>query len=228
MLKLLNDWCFPTEKGLAEMKRVLKEYQSTGLPVFFTSGWARSKHAQLIRCQNLDEYVKEASVMVTFNNLFGAWRADWDGLKDKARCSQLKLLQVDWTYRIVCQKGALLYNGRTIDFAPEMQTSIRKGYNYFQVMFRNYYHIMQRFINEGHIQENTMEEDKKYFLKHFRPELFQALVYNSSPYWKYDTTGTWNLLYNDYKNKLYFYTYVLTLPLQWFLHASVRDFGKCK
>jgi glycosyltransferase involved in cell wall biosynthesis len=225
-LKLLNDWCYPTEEGLAIMKRFLLNNKDRNIPVFFTSGWARAKKKQFIECSNLDDYIKEISVMVTFNNLFGTWKSDWDSLKNKERFTSLKLLQVDWTYGIVGHKGALLCNERILELAPEMRKVVRQGYNYFQVMFNNYYAIMQTYVEQGFIKSSTVELDKKHFLQHFRPELFQVLICHYGKYWNYDTTGTWQLLFNDYKYKPYFYVYILMLPFQWLFHASIRDFGR--
>jgi glycosyltransferase involved in cell wall biosynthesis len=227
-LKLLNDWCYPTEEGLAKMKRFLSDNMNKHLPIFFTSGWARSKGAQTITCRHLDDYVSEVSVMVTFNNLFGAWRSDWEGIKDKQRFTSLKLSQVDWTYRIVSKSGALLLNEHSIALSPDMRNSVRQGYNYFEILFKNYYTIMQDYVSQSLLLPSTVEKDKKFFLKHFRPELFQALVCHTAKYWKFDTTGTWRILFKEYKYKPYFYVFVLTLPFQWFLHASVRDFGRSK
>ena len=225
-LKLLNDWCYPTEEGLAAMKCFLSDNINRHLPVFFTSGWVRSKNIQVITCNNLDDYVKEVSVMVTFNNLFGVWKSDWDALENKQRSTPLKLSQVDWSFEIVSKKGAILCNEHTMELATEMRSSVRQGYNYFQILFKNYYTIMQSYVYQGLLQTSTMEADKRHYLKHFRPQLFQALICNFAKYWKYETVGTWHLLFSDYKYKPYFYVFLITLPFQWLFHASVRDFGK--
>jgi len=228
-LKLLNDWCYPTKEGLAMMKNFLIKNRHRELPVFFTSGWARSKNCQVIECHHLDEYIKEVSVMVTFNNLFGAWKSDWDKIKDKRRFTALKLAQVDWSYHIVSKGGgAILCNAHTLELAPKMRESVRQGYNYFEVLFKNYYTIMRDYVSQSLILSSTVENDQKNFLKHFRPELFQALVCHTAIYWKFDTTGTWKILFKEYKYRPYFYIFVITLPFQWLLHASVRDFGRTK
>ena len=225
-LKLMNDWCRPTEQGLAAMKQFHANQPNDDTPVFFTSGWARPKGDSLISCKGLDDYVRAASVMVTFNNLFGTWKSDWDTLTDKERFKQLKLQQVDWTYRLVSGRGCLLFNDPVIEFSPEMNHKVRQGYNYFEVMLDNYYAIMQRFVDQGLLQRTTMEKDERHFLQHFRPELFQALVCHTGKYWNYDTTGTWKRLFAHYGRKPYFYGYIAALPFQWLFHASVRDFGK--
>ena len=164
--------------------------------------------------------------MVTSNNLFGTWRSDWATIGDKNRYSALKLMQVDWTYRMVSQKGCLLCNVPVMKSSQAMAKTVRQGFNYFEVMLCNYYAIMQHYVDQGALQPATMEADKRHFLKHFRPELFHALIWNNSNYWKYDTSNSWKMLYSHYKHKPYFYVFALTLPFQWLLHASIRDFWK--
>lgn len=225
-LKLQNDWCLPTEDGLAKMKQFLMANIDAKKPVFFTSGWARSKNTEIIDCSNLDEYIGEMSIMVTFNNVFGTWRTDWEKLKNKERYSKLKLLQVDWTYSLVGNRGALLYNSQTQLFLDSMLRSVRSGYNYFEVMLDNYYTIMEQYVEQGLVSQSALARDKKCFLKRFRPELFQALICRTASLWQYDTTGTWNRMFKHYKKKAYFYVFVITLPFQWFFHASVRNFGR--
>lgn len=226
-LKLMNDWFFPTDDGLLIMKNFIKEHIDKRIPIFFTSGWIRGdKTLQTSTSNNLDDFVKIVSVMVTSNNVFGAWKSDWDEIKQKSRYSELKLLQVDWSYSIVSHKGFLICNAPILKSNEKMHKTKRQGFNYFEVICNNYYTIMQRYVEDGKLLQSTMEEDKKYFLRHFRPELFQALIWNSSKYWKYDTEGTWKLMYNKYKSKPYFYLFIATLPFQWIFHASVRDFWR--
>lgn len=226
-LKLMNDWFFPTDDGLLIMKNFIKEHIDKRIPIFFTSGWIRGdRNLRICTSHNLDDFVKMVSVMVTSNNVFGVWKSDWEEIKKKDRYSELKLLQVDWSYSIVSRKGFIICNVPILKSNEEICKTIRQGFNYFEVIFKNYYAIMQKYVEEGKLLQVTMDEDKKYFLKHFRPELFQALIWNFSKYWKYDTEGTWQLMFNNYRLKPYFYLFIVSLPFQWLFHASVRDFWK--
>lgn len=225
-LKLMNDTCYPTEEGIAFMKNVIRAHRNTQQPLFFTNGWARPKEEDMIHCSNLDDYINHVSVMVTFNNLFGAWKQTWNALEQKEKFAALKLQQVDWTFEIVSKGGALIYNQHILEITKELRKVVRQGYNYFEVLLDNYYKIMQGYADQNLVSQATIDKDKKHFLKHFRPELFQALVCHTARYWNYETSGTLSRLFRHYKHKPYFYLFLATLPFQWLFHASVRDFER--
>lgn len=225
-LKLINDSCYPTEEGIAFMKTVIREHSSSQTPLFFTNGWARPKEEELIKCSHLDDYIHHVSVMVTFNNLFGVWKQTWDSIEHKERFASLKLQQVDWTFGIVSKGGALIYNRHILEITTVLRKVDRRGYNYFEVLLDNYYGIMQGYADQDLISQETIDNDKRHFLKHFRPELFQALVCHTARYWNYETSGTLSRLFRHYKYKPYFYLFLVILPFQWLFHASVRDFER--
>ena len=212
-LKLINDWTYYDEDGLHFVKEKVKMYAEEKIPLFFTTGVLFTKRkAEYVRCNNLDDYIATVSTFVTYNNIFGVWKEQWELVEDKQRYAALKLQQVDWTYQIVLKNGGCVIFDKQVMKYSSVERKTVGGYNWFGVHLDNYYTIMDPYIRKGYVTKKTFVEDKHYLLKHFKTEFCYTFFYNFDKTWKFETKGTLALLWKYYKHDPYMILYSLMLP----------------
>ena len=214
-LKLLNDWTYCVGDSLRFIKEKVRENLRTRKPLFFTDGllFTNQKKKKEIICNSLDDYVQAVSTYVTSNNVFGVWRDQWTEIKDKDRYTDLKLQQEDWTYQIVVKgNGCIIYNNKLFE-TSRVKRKVLGGYNWFNVHMDNYYIIMKPYVDSGFISRKTLIRDKHYLLEHFKAEMCYTYFYNFTKRWRYDTSGTTQLLRKYYKGDFYLLYFFIKLPL---------------
>lgn len=213
-LKLVNDWAYYDCDSLKYVKNVIRENMGNNIPIFFTNDCIYTKNkSEIVRCRNLDEYVKTVSTFVTSNNIFGVWKDHWAFVEEKSKYSSLMLQQVDWTFQIVSRfNGCILFDKECLMLSP-IKRRILGGYNWFQIHMDNYYKIMEPYMEKGFISNITLKEDKHNLLEHFKPEFCYTYFFNYTSFWRFDTSGTTSLLLKYYKGDIYLLYFFLKLPL---------------
>lgn len=213
-LKLINDWSYCVGESLRYMKDIIRSHINEKTPIFFTTDelFTKSK-APIIRCNNLDDYVSVVSTFVTSNNIFGVWKDTWKELHDINKYTNLKLQQEDWSFQIVVKgNGCTIYNKKILG-TSRIERRILTGYNWFEIHIRNYYTIMQPYVDMGLISEKTLRRDKINLLEHFKPEFCYTYLFNYTKAWRYETKGTTSLICEYYKKDPYLIWFFLKLPL---------------
>ena len=223
-LKLLNDWVYLDEEGLGYIKKVLKDHLNDKKSIFFTSNWIDTKYKgqEICYCSDINDYISVVSTFVTSNNLFGVWKEDWKRIVEKDKYSEMLLQQDDWTYQLLKMKKDCIVCNKVIYKTSKVPLKVRSGYNWFQVHLDYYCKIMDPYIKSGLINTEVVKYDKRHLLVHFIPELQNALIYNSSKYWKFDTSHTWHYLWYYYKSDPYFYYFIIRLYISFFIKAPFK------
>lgn len=217
-LKLFNDTVYLTNVGLRYMKDMLNLHKNESRALFFTLGWTRVNSNE-IECADLNEYIRVVALGVTSNNMFGTWRCEWETLPNKERYAQLQLMQVDWTSQLIVQNnGALLCNKSIIESSKSSANVFRSSYNFFKVHLDNYYSILNSYYEQGYISDETLKEDRKYFLYYYRKMLCKIAIHRGSN-WA-ETKGTWHYIWKNYKKDGFFYIFLFTAPF-WYVYSVI-------
>ena len=194
-LKLLNDMTYYDNYSLSFIKNALYQALNTKSSVLFASGCAVGKN-DTMDCRNVNDLLAIMSTWLTWNNIFGCWKDDWELIKDKEKYASLKLMQVDWACQIAHMRNIIIYNNPRLRFASTFTNVKRGGYNWFEVHLNNYYKILDPYIQTGEISNNVLRTDKIRLLKKYRHELVNIYcnLYKDK-YWCYDTKGTFGFLW---------------------------------
>lgn len=223
-LKLLNDWGYMDESSLRFVKDCIRKAMDTRECIFFTNNWIfTDRKSPVCQCNSVDEYMQTISTFVTSNNIFGAWKEDWEAIVDKRKYSSLKLQQVDWSYQLVKMHGGCTLYDREILKTIQFER-VPQEYHWFQVHLDNYYTILQPYIEDGTISPETFRQDKHYLLQHFTRELRRIYWLSPKRHFKFGTKGTWKLLMKYYRNDPYFWYFMFTLPFQKMIQKRHRRF----
>lgn len=219
-VKLLNDAACIVSNGFIYLKSRIRDNIESKTPIFFTNDFIFTyPHVKCIICNSFDDYIKYLSTFVTAISCFGAWREDWNIVKDRTKCSKLLLTQEDWSYQIMeLHDNCILYNERYYS-GLNTPLGVRSGYNWFEVHLHNYYTIMQPYIEKGLISKRIVTCDKLNLYKHFIPELVFTYITNAPyPTWQYETKNTFKYFYRHYKNEYTLWLRLSLFPLDAFIY----------
>ena len=135
-------------------------------------------------------------------------------MTQKKKYAESLIHQDYWTYKIIVNNGkCLIYNNRIFNFIPDEQIGIRKGYNWFEIFFDNYFKILLEFKSKGYIDDKTLKADKRRVFLHFRSQLAMACFIRYNKYWGFDTKGTYKKMWIHYKKEPILYVSLLLAPL---------------
>lgn len=210
-IKLLNDKTRLKKDALVYLKENVNKYKEKRIPIFFTNNFIYTRYkADVVTCNNFDEYVQKLSTFVTAISCFGVWNEQWAEIKDRAKCSNLMLNQDDWSYQILEKYGQCILLDRR--YYDQVFIGKQGGYNWFQIHLKNYFDILQPYVDKGLVSKSTLKQDRKNLLYHFLPEILKIYTPFPKESFNYETEGTSRLLWIYYKNDLFFYVFILQLP----------------
>jgi len=211
-VKLMNDSLLLEKAALGYLLNTVQAHMNDRTPLFFINmpGFNHTPSDE-IECNNFGEFVKYLSFVVTAISCFGAWRENWNNVKDRQKYASLKLCQDDWCYQIVEKQGHCIL--LTKPYFTTMNIGIRAGYNWFEVHVKNYYTILQPYIDKGLVSDADLSIEKRTYLKGLKPQIVMNYIYNIIPTWQFDMSGTSQILWKYFKKEPFFYLLMGTLPL---------------
>ena len=225
-VKLNNDNRPLLPGALNYMLEAIKEHQKDKTPVVFTSGkfFNANKGTEEILCESLDDFVAHFSYYCTAIWAFGAWKEDWELIKDKMRYSSLQLSQVDWFYQMISNRQKCVL--KTKEWGRTESLGKRTGYKWLQVHVDNYYTIIKPYYKEGRLSKKAWSVDHRLQLERMKLALTSIYVYNLMPKdWDFDMSGAPKIFWKNFKCFPYFYWYIVTSPF-WMLKLLLGRFVK--
>lgn len=210
-LKLMNDNIVMKGLGLSYLKERIKNNIDSKPMLFFTNGTLfNHEKSDMVICERFEDFIIYVSFYVTGIGLFGTWKEDWEKVTERRKFSHLQLAQDDWTYQLLENKGVCkLY---TTNYSADIHVGKRAGYNWFKVHVDNYYAILQPYIQKGLVTHSYLLKEKKTYLKGIKTPIVMALLCRFNKDWQFDTTGTFGVLWKNFKEVPFFYLMMLTLP----------------
>lgn len=170
--KLQNDNFIFKDGSIAEIVKILNAIENEKPLLFFANGHVHSETAVTI-CQNISEFVKHVSFHSTWICGFGIWKDDLEKFEDISRYLKLQLVQVDIILRTLKKgKRAIVIN---VNYFASQYVSKKGGYNIAKVFGANYLFILKEYLNEGLLDLEVFQEEKKKLLKqHIAPYYFDV------------------------------------------------------
>lgn len=225
-VKLNNDNRIFVEGALKYMLDAIREHQIEKKPLFFTNTpvFNTKRGDDEVVCYGLNDFVIHLSYYSTGIWIFGAWKEDWNAVKDKMKYSPLQLSQVDWFYQIVINKGGCILKTRLTTYTEDVGK--RTGYKWFKVHIDNYYTIIRPYYETGLISKKAYSKDRRLQLQRMKLPLTSTFVYNlMPPGWEYDMSGAPSIFWNNFKEYPYFYLYILLCPF-WMMKLLLGRLAK--
>ena len=118
----------------------------------------------------------------------------------------------------------LLVNFQSFEYAKDWKRN--GGYNYFKVFAENYLNIWKEFLEKGVINEKTYKYLKKDSFKDLIAEpIYRCLIYGKKSK-TYSYEDAWKILFRNYGDTFYFYTYPTYKELVRNIHRIERFYAR--
>lgn len=225
-VKLMNDNIHITEDGLMGLITFIEKNIEFRTPLFCCSTYFNHNRSDIILCDTVDEFVTIVSRSCTGISMFGAWREDWQQVKEPLKYSKLRLSQVDWCYQIInLRKRAVIYTNAYSSKKMDIGMK-RSGYNWFEVQVKNYYSIIEPYVKSGLISKRAQRIEKKTCLKNIMPWIATRYWLPMYKEWQFDFNGSTKYLWDAFKCIPLFYIIMGTIPVwanYYFLKYHIRQ-----
>jgi len=208
-LKLNNDTVLFRKETIKYMLNNIKDAIKTKNPLFFYINYLNNKNSISI-CYDLNSFVKKTSYFVTWLSHFGCWKEHFDNLSQKNKAIKIKLMQTDWSFRLVSK-----YKKTIICFSDLYDSVILQnksgGYNILEIFSLNYLSIFKEYMNNCLINKKTYSLEKKKLLFRFlMPSYIMSIYQHNTHKFSIDKP----LVYlKEYWHDWYFYlSFLLIIP----------------
>jgi glycosyltransferase involved in cell wall biosynthesis len=217
-LKLLNDTALMKQGVLESLLFYIDKYRLEKPELFFFNNNERYAN-KIVSCSSFNQFVDTASYYIGWIANFGAWKAHFDSIENKDRCSFLQFVQIDWSFRMVENKKSVVAFGDWI----QIQTVNKKGgYNIFEVFLDNYLFLYLPYLNRGQLSYSVFRREKNRLLKWFLAGWINLLVLKKDDGYNFGTIGWKRIFWRHYKSNPLLYIVLFKLSLR-FIYNKVKN-----
>lgn len=152
-VKLHNDYCEFSEKGLLFLVNIVKDNLTSKDPIFFEISNYTNLHLE--KYTSFEKFVEKEFLRLSWISAIGMWKDDFDRLTNKDAAMSLQFMQTDWWLRLAMGKARVLVCcGDIFHRIPFSQT--HGDFDYIGV-FLKYPIVFQPLIKNGIISNKTQK-----------------------------------------------------------------------
>jgi len=211
-IKFLNDYTYFIPGELDRIIEFIETNKKEKPILFFSNNSLINKSNELIFCDSLNSFVKNASYWTTWVLAAGFWRDDFLSIKERDRSIEKFMWCPDNYLRLVCSgRNTIIYNRQFCTLQPLRSKS---GYNVFYTFGVNYLSLYDEYLKNGLLSRIVYRSEKYILFRYFLFNWYQTLVINSSDIYKFDNKSAFKILLKNYCFKPYFYASILYLYLR--------------
>lgn len=182
-LKLCNDTLLWLTNSLQLITDAVENNFTTKPVLFFIN----QNKEEIIDCDTLNKFVKNASFMITWIGGFGLWKEDKYILNYMKKQTETKLSQTGALLQLVSKKKKTKIFRQS--FCDLMRPSLSGNYNLSEVFIKNYLSFYEPYLISGELDKNVYNKEIWLVLKkHVLPRQFnvkQKFTYDKTDFWKY-------------------------------------------
>jgi len=197
---MLRKMLFNIEKNIIEKPNLF----------FYQNMFKNSNCTKIVK--SVSEFLNQVSFQTTWIINFGLWRNDFVLIEEKNRHTDLHLVQVDWSYRIVNNKRRtfiIFDNNYSISHVNK-----KGGYNIFQVFIINYLLILR----EQKLSIYNFQLEKYRLYRYFIVYWVKSLMIDKNEH-NFDLKKTYKIIFKNYWCALYFYASIIL-----FIFLKIKKF----
>lgn len=209
-LKLINDTIKFNNGMLKFILDKIKEDDSCQNQLFFYQNTYWNCDTQLW-CENVNDFVYNASFLSTWIANFGIWKDKLTELKDVDRSVSLMLVQVDWSLQLSSSQKVLIYYR---DFFEVTSLKKKGGYNIFKVFIENYLMLLSNYIGTKQLQKKVFRNEKRRLYNFFVLPWLYKLVLKGNKQYFFDTQKMFPIILKYFWYCPYIYLSPITLIIK--------------
>lgn len=211
-VKLMNDRTFVSEGGIAILLKTIKENEAGKPVLFFSNGNSLQKNAVSCYCNDFNQFMGIASFYTTWIGAVGFWRDDFEKLKQNFTFITKHFYHTELLFEnfrlkdksYVCLDKIIEHN--------EVQNQLIH-YNFFEVFLNEYLNdLLVHMIKTNLLSERAYNIEKKRMFADFVYPRYKQFKIKKNHNFNIQTKGMERIIFNSYKNTIYFYGYLIYMP----------------
>ena len=220
--KLVSDNIVISEYGLDLLCDCVKKYYESYVGLFFDNGKSQHIKTNKYYCENIDSLFYAIGYWSTWSSGLSLWDYDCRNIFAETDDCDLRLWQVNKLCELFSKRNGIVIHERFCSLLHIKQKDV--SYGIFDVFYKNYFLILNRYRNKGYITNACIDFLKKDLLYgYFKKRLFLAdcgldknLIYKEGENLK-------EKVYREYAKEEYFMEY-LTNYRKLFLLSKIIKF----
>lgn len=202
--KLNNDTAVFRNDALSYLCDMEQKYDQGRPLLFFSNGLTIGQDKEVIKDQVLDfsSFMRTISYWVTWIASFSIWDTDCKNIGSDFDGCELRLWQVKKICEIGSSKDSVaICNQHIIDSIAPPKKDI--SYGLYHVFYENYFKIIDPYVKNGALSQETKDFLEKDLLFNFFPDWIIQWEMNNNGLQYSETEDLKKLVFNQYKNKPY-------------------------
>jgi abequosyltransferase len=208
-LKLNNDTLMNNEGTIDAILEVINQNVTAKDIIFFSNGTL--KKIEILRCTDLDSFVKTVSFFSTWIGGFGIWKEDFDKIDNFSRYANLQLVQTDVLFRLISSGRPVIVNNSQI-FNSSSAVS-KGGYSIYQVFVTNYLWLFEEYRARKQISRVILFNEKSKLLIYFLIP-WTLTLWRDKTHFYFDKKGGLSIVFKKYWFHPVFYIGAIYFGLQ--------------
>lgn len=233
--KLSNDTFLFCPGSLKYICNLIRKYEKTREVLCFLDGKGKDLKKDIVKCTDFDQFVRTVNNLAYWTGPFGLWDNECEEItKDFSGC-ELMLWQCQKLYNMMIFKRKAVFINKRLFFVQEVSGK-DMSYGLYQVLHLNFLSILNYYVSEDQLSQETYEKiriENLYsftsFLtrgKHKKEWDFQDRDYaRESIFNEVKKLGLWQDYYKYYKMNKFIYPLRTTLKITFLqIYCAILSF----
>lgn len=223
--KLNNDTAVLLPGSLKYLCEIEKKYENDRPVIFFSNGNNYLKDAPNNEVLTFREFIRRISFWITWMPTFSIWDTDCENIANDTEGCELSLWQVVHIYSMGSTKNNVaLCQSHIMKVIAPVNKDI--SYGLYNVFYKNYFKIVDSYVDRGIVTEDDREFLEKDLLINFFPDWIARSELNNSRFKYSKDEDLKKCIYDHYHNKSYWKEF-LRVYKKAKVRIFVHDFANC-
>lgn len=204
--KLNNDTAVLDPDALSYLCEMEQNYETKRPLLFFSNGFITDCNEAYVNDQILDfsSFMKTVSYWITWIASFSLWDTDCENIATDFNDCELRL----WQVKKICEIGSakdsvVICNQHIINSIAPPKKDI--GYGLYHVFYENYFKIIDPYVKNGNLSQETRDYLEKDLLFNFFTDWIIKWEMSNKDFQYSETENLKKLVFNQYKDKPYWH-----------------------
>lgn len=221
-LKIHNDYSIFSKSALSFLLDLIKE-NIVQKPVIYFHNTCNERDAIIFT--DLNDLLKKEGHGMSWIGCYGYWKEDFQNFEERDRRINTMFQQVDWFIRSFKKKKKIIYLSKNLSTRYPFKSK-QGGYNFIEVHTKNYLIQFRELVNEGLLEESTIEYIKKEALLPLMIMWIVKLKIANKGRFTYDNKNCFKIISEEFGNYPWYHKVLIKSVLKSVYQAIKTEYIK--
>lgn len=192
-IKPISDYTIFNENTLDHILKTVEENIKNKPAIFFLNDLTKAKY-KIVKCNNLNEFILNASLWACWVSSMGIWKIDYETINNKTKYLGLEFFHYQLLLENVNSKDEIIIDNNSL--FVNQQVLNKGGYNFFKIFTTNYLSILNHYTEKNAITKKTYNKEKKLLFQNHLFHYYISLKIKKN--FAFDTHNALSHILNNY------------------------------